>query len=143
MFAFTSKQPKLADPRIGKKYFTLDQARSSLTLIRRIVADIQSVQAERLACHNQIADPPGPSFIATRQRLQKQFDTATRRLESLMEELGKVGVELRDPVRGMLDFPAIHDGREVLFCWKADEQTVQFWHEVGAGFASRKPLAAI
>lgn len=143
MFAFASRHQKTVEPSTGKRYFTVDQARRSLTLIRRIVADIQTTQAQRVACHTRMQDPEGPFHAADRKRLGKEFDDATRRLESLMEELGKVGVELRDPVRGMLDFPAIHDGREVLLCWKADEETVSFWHEVGAGFAGRKSVSTI
>ena len=143
MFAFTSKQRRPVQQAVGKRYFTVDQARRSLTLIRKIVADIQDVQKLRLECHAQINDVILRSAPRNRTLLQKQFDAGTQRLENLMEELEQVGVQLRDPSRGMLDFPALHEGREVLLCWKADEPTISYWHEVGSGYAGRKPVSAI
>lgn len=143
MFAFTSRQRRPLEHVSGKRYFTVDQARRALTLIKRIIADVQAAQARRLACHAQLNDALARFSAHSRSRLQKDFDSATHRLETLMEELQQVGVELRDPARGMLDFPALHEGREVLLCWKADEDTVNFWHEVGAGFAGRKPVSTI
>jgi hypothetical protein len=38
----------------------------------------------------------------------------------------------------MVDFPAIIDGKDVLLCWKSDEEDITFYHEVEAGFAGRK-----
>ena len=34
------------------------------------------------------------------------------------------------------------DGRPVLLCWRLGEPEVQFWHEVDAGYAGRRPLVA-
>jgi hypothetical protein len=47
---------------------------------------------------------------------------------------------LRDPRRGLVDFPSIRDGVEVYLCWQLDEQRVEWWHEPEAGFAGRQPL---
>ena len=52
-----------------------------------------------------------------------------------------IGVDLKDPSRALLDFPALHEGREILLCWKADEETITHWHETAAGIAGRKSVA--
>ena len=124
----------------GKKYFTLEEATRALPLVKRIAADIQMTQAQRLRIHAELS--VGLSDLAPRRQatLQSDFDRATDRLESLIEELTQIGVDLKDPSRALLDFPCLHEGREVLLCWKADEETITHWHEVDGGFAGRKPV---
>jgi hypothetical protein len=43
---------------------------------------------------------------------------------------------------GLVDFPALWDGRLVYLCWKLGEPEVLYWHEIDAGFAGRQPLTA-
>ncbi len=52
--------------------------------------------------------------------------------------LGGCVIEMMD--RGLVDFPHIKDGREVLLCWQLDEERVAYWHELEAGFAGRQPI---
>jgi hypothetical protein len=61
-------------------------------------------------------------------------------LRAALVELQEVAVVLRDLERGLVDFPAIRDGREVYLCWEEGEDEVAFWHEPEAGFAGRRPL---
>ena len=124
----------------GKKYFTLDEARRALPLVKRIAADIQATQALRLKIHAELSAGLPELSLASQELLQGDFDRATERLENLIEELAKIGVELKDPSRALLDFPAMFEGREVLLCWKADEESITHWHELESGFAGRKPV---
>ena len=34
----------------------------------------------------------------------------------------------------------IIDGKEVLLCWRNDEERIKFYHDADAGYAGRKPL---
>jgi len=62
-------------------------------------------------------------------------------LGKLTTELHELGVQLKDYTRGLIDFPAMRDGRVVLLCWQLDEgEEIEWWHEVEDGFAGRKPL---
>jgi len=47
---------------------------------------------------------------------------------------------VKDLTIGLIDFVALHDGREVYLCWQYGEESIQFWHEIEAGFAGRQPL---
>jgi hypothetical protein len=51
-----------------------------------------------------------------------------------------MGIEVKDLVSGLIDFPALKDDRVIYLCWKYNEGSVQFWHEVEAGFAGRQPI---
>jgi hypothetical protein len=57
-----------------------------------------------------------------------------------VERLDELGVTVKDLDLGLLDFPALHDGREVELCWHVGEDAVVFWHEIGEGYAGRKPI---
>ncbi len=51
-----------------------------------------------------------------------------------------LGVVVRDPGLGLLDFPAERDGETIYLCWQHPEPAVAFWHPVHDGFAGRRPL---
>lgn len=70
---------------------------------------------------------------ADRRSAQGDFDRIGRELES-------VGVTVKDPTIGLIDFPGEIDGRRVLLCWKQGEERVAFWHDLNAGIAGRRPI---
>jgi hypothetical protein len=61
-------------------------------------------------------------------------------LRDALHELQAVEVVLRDLERGLVDFPAIRDGREVYLCWEEGEDEIGWWHDPEAGHAGRQPL---
>ena len=42
-----------------------------------------------------------------------------------VDRLGALGVPVKDLDLGLLDFPALRDGEEVLLCWHVGEETVR------------------
>ena len=58
----------------------------------------------------------------------------------LLGEIQDRGIVVRDIDRGLIDFPAILDGREVYLCWELDEDGIGFWHDLESGFGGRQPL---
>lgn len=71
-----------------------------------------------------------------RSRVQK----STESLRQPLEEFENRGIIIRDLQRGLIDFPALRDGREVYLCWLYGEERIDFWHELDTGFAGRQPL---
>jgi hypothetical protein len=61
-------------------------------------------------------------------------------VKEALAELEEKGIVLRDPDRGLIDFPALHAGREVLLCWQLGEEALEWWHLPEEGFAGRRPL---
>jgi hypothetical protein len=65
-----------------------------------------------------------------------------RPLREAMEELMADGIVLRDPDRGLIDFPAVSPtGRQYWLCWVVGEPEIGWWHWAHEGFAGRKPLS--
>ena len=61
-------------------------------------------------------------------------------LRGALLELHEMDVVLRDLERGLLDFPALRDGREVYLCLEDGEDEIGYWHDVEAGYGGRQPL---
>lgn len=61
-------------------------------------------------------------------------------LQAAAGELDAMEVIIRDLDRGLVDFPALREGREVYLCWEEGEDEITHWHEVDAGFSGRQDL---
>jgi hypothetical protein len=57
-----------------------------------------------------------------------------------LEEFEERDIVVRDLDRGLVDFPAMRDGREVYLCWVEGEDEIGFWHDLDAGYGGRQPL---
>jgi hypothetical protein len=61
-------------------------------------------------------------------------------LQAAANELDAMEVIVRDLERGLVDFPAIREGREIYLCWEEGEDELSQWHEIDAGFSGRQDL---
>ncbi len=60
--------------------------------------------------------------------------------QRVLREFARRELQIKDLERGLIDFPAIVDGREVFLCWAEGEEDVEFWHELDGGYAGRSRL---
>jgi hypothetical protein len=130
-----------------KKYFTPEQANAALPLVQAIVKDVAAVAQELRERHERIAKlvdadkrPLGDAYREELQPIQEEFERKKEQIVEYARELENLGVELKDPHTGLVDFPAWMDGHEVYLCWRLGEDKVAFWHELATGFAGRKEL---
>ena len=70
----------------------------------------------------------------------RQVGIAFLEVRRLLEAIERSGLVLRDIDRGLVDFPALIDGREVYLCWEVGEDDVGYWHDMDAGYGGREPL---
>ena len=70
----------------------------------------------------------------------KEYWDALGTLRRDVERVIELGVILRDPETGLVDFPARREGRDVFLCWRLGEERVMFWHSPDTGFGGRQPL---
>ena len=133
-----------------RKYFTVEEANRTLPLVSAIVRDIVDLyndvheRRERLA---RVRHRPGSSqsdestpYNEELEQIEREFDKDIARLKSFTDELLRLGVELKDPVSGLIDYYSKMDGRDVYLCWKLGEEEVAYWHELDAGFSGRQSL---
>ena len=67
-------------------------------------------------------------------------DGMSLRNEHDRDAVQDLGLLVKDLDAGLVDFPSVRDGEEVLLCWRLGEDEVAFWHGYDDGFAGRRPL---
>jgi hypothetical protein len=141
----SSKQPQGYKP---KRTFTVEQANAMLPLVRAITSDLADLSREvierrerlsRISGGKQRERDPYSEEVA---QIEEELEKDRHRLQGYVEELRELGVEPKNGPDGLIDFPAMLDGRLVYLCWKLGEAEVLHWHELEAGFAGRQSLAA-
>lgn len=132
---------------IDVPHFTLQDATALLPWLTAQLDEIAVVSAELARANAQAeagrahARSNGGKPRRDSARLgRSESDRLTRRVGELLQEVNARGIILRDPQRGLVDFPSLREGREVYLCWLKGEEAIRFWHEVDAGFGGRQAL---
>jgi hypothetical protein len=122
------------------RQFTLQEANQALDVIRPLMDEIQKIRQEILARRPEIwpmvERSAGNGGSQAASKLVKEFE----RLDALVHQVQATGALFKDINLGLLDFPALRDGREVYLCWKYGEGDIAFWHEIEAGYAGRQSI---
>ncbi len=122
------------------KYFTLTEASVALEIIKPMMDEIQKIRVEILEQHPETWDAiqrsAGNGGNPTLSKLVKTFD----RLDDLLHRILATGAQVKDINSGLLDFLALRNGQPVYLCWKYGEEKIEYWHELDAGFAGRRPI---
>lgn len=115
------------------KYFTPAEARNTLPLVKKIVKDILSTGREMRLIAEEVNGE-----VENNPQIKK----LAGEIEGFMSELEEIGCYFKDWnfSIGLVDFPALIDGKEVFLCWKSDEEEIQYYHSIESGFTGRKPI---
>ncbi|MBT5705052.1 DUF2203 domain-containing protein [bacterium] len=62
------------------------------------------------------------------------------RFQAILGEFQTHEIQLKDLDRGLVDFPHLRAGDEVFLCWESGEEDIDYWHDLGTGFAGRELL---
>ncbi|HEY7199499.1 MAG TPA: DUF2203 domain-containing protein [Candidatus Dormibacteraeota bacterium] len=133
---------------MATRTYHLHEANQVLPQVRRLVGQIVelSAQLDELTDQVRIAEYRMRRDGATSsdQDRYEESTTALRRAEddlvSAVEGLQAMGVLLKEPRTGLVDFLSYRDGELVELCWQLGEDRVAHWHRIGEGFQGRKPL---
>lgn len=132
-----------------KRVFTLEEANAALPLVRAITRDLVERSQEIIERRQRLELLRGSRDLATDDpyseelaQIEADLEKDSEQLQEYVNELHALGVELKNPVEGILDFPARMDDRYIYLCWKYGEPEVLHWHELETGFAGRQPLTA-
>ena len=132
------------------KRFSLEQANAMLPLVRSIATDIcqvfRSVIGRRADLRRIVRKGSLSSgrlyddeIAESRADLQEEYD----QIWKYREELESLGVILRQPEMGHIEFPTLLLGREAFFSWHLEDESIRYWRSADAPSSSRKPLPAV
>jgi hypothetical protein len=128
--------------------YTVEEANQELPRVRRIVKQIAELSAlvpeledqARIAEYESKRNGAGSDRRDRHQQAREAVSGAELELLKAVAALNGMGIQLKGPLEGLIDFPSYRDGELVELCWKLGEDKVEYWHRVGEGYAGRKKL---
>jgi hypothetical protein len=122
------------------KLFTIEEANALLPELQKLL--------EEVAVHRDAMREKAPHMKPILEasasngggRAGSEYGVEAYNLYLTVERIHKLGVLLKDPDMGLLDFPHEKNGRVVFLCWHPPEEQIGYWHEIEAGYQGRKPL---
>jgi hypothetical protein len=143
------------------RFYDLDDANATIPQLDGILSVLAEQRAELVRLRDEVlagggtgdAAPPVVSerpvgaeaaLIAdelrlTRLRMQGLID----QMAAGVARIDALGLTLRDIEHGLVDFPALVEGRQVWLCWQRGERAIGWWHSLDTGFSDRRPLAEL
>ena len=132
---------------MADRHFTVDEANGLLPSVRPLVEEMvehRRVLGEALEQREELGELTHGNGGGFHPRVPGEIDavveTAAEGIRSAVEELTDLGVQVKDLDTGLIDFPALRQGEEVLLCWQLGEDEIGFWHTLEGGFAGRRSL---
>jgi len=137
------------------RFYDIDEANEALPEVERILLDLRDQRAELIRLRDALLQATGPDSAATTQgpaagsgsaaadmrlmrlRMQGLIDQMQAGVTRLVER----DVTLREIETGLIDFPALANGRLIWLCWRLGEAEIDWWHELNDGFTGRRRLA--
>ena len=124
---------------VHERHFTKEEANALLPQLTALLSQLREAKDELTDtdAHEALSEA-GPTNGGGDQG--RQVGIAFLEVRRLLETLEEAGLVLRDIDRGLIDFPALIDGREVYLCWELGEDEVGHWHDLEGGYGGREPL---
>ncbi|MEW6581264.1 MAG: DUF2203 domain-containing protein [Actinomycetota bacterium] len=122
-----------------ERRYTLMEATALLGPLTRLLRELREAR-------DVLADADRRAWIAEHAPGNGGGDVARAMAEASMtvargiRQVETWGIVVQDLDTGICDFPSERDGRTVFLCWQEGEPRIGHWHEIGAGFRSRRPL---
>jgi hypothetical protein len=137
---------------MARAHFTVGEVEALIPTLERIFVHVLQLRAGlralgakldragvRMTGEEPLETESGPPAVRQAKAVFRGLD------EALTDELERVrayGGEIKDVEQGLVDFPGLRSGEEILLCWKLGEKRVGYWHSVEGGYASRRPIDA-
>jgi len=122
-----------------RKHYTGTEATALLPQIRQWLERVERLRQTLHKCERRLnglmstGDDVGGDSVNLQVRTLAEINEVLTEFEQRL-------IQIKDLDRGLIDFPAIVGGKEVFLCWEKDEEQVEFWHDLDAGYAGREKL---
>jgi hypothetical protein len=130
---------------VAIRTFTPSEANTALAEVRPVAermvevrARLRELEAEQRDVVRIVAG--NGSGYAVGEARTPEFSRLAAELQECVAQLTAAGVLVKDSETGLVDFPAVREGEDVLLCWRVGEDAVEWWHGTEEGFAGRKPI---
>lgn len=122
------------------KHFTLQEALQEIPDLKLRFERIQHLLAE--LTNRQVEVERIQKLIKSNGHGSNHPDLGVQiaELQQHAASINGRGIEIKDILRGLVDFPHWRGEEEVYLCWLYGEETIAYWHRIEDGFGGRIPL---
>jgi hypothetical protein len=129
------------------RYYDIDAANARVEELRPILEQLRDDRDAVAEANNELRrlrETNGSSKHAEEAKAREdEIRDLVKRMEGSVAQIDAWNVTLRDISTGLIDFPALVNGRPVWLCWRLGEGPIEWWHEHDRGFDDRKPLVEL
>ena len=140
------------------RFYDLDAANARLPELRVILGALREQRADLIRLRDQVlerqeaveagagrategsGDPDEAASDDELRLIRLRMQGVIDQMQAGVARIDALGITLREIETGLIDFPALVNGRQVCLCWRLGEDDVEWWHEITSGFSGRKPL---
>ena len=127
------------------RFYGIDEANQRLAELRPLLEELRDDRATIADAQAELQRARGGNGSSEHAHELLQQETrireTVRRMQRTVAQLDGWDVSLRDIPSGLIDFPALANGRPIWLCWRLGEADIGWWHEIDVGFDERRPLA--
>lgn len=124
---------------VYRKHYTREEARALLPRIREWMNQLQQLHRQLMKLDERIGEIMKGGNDAGGEIINTAVKTATA-TRKILWEFARRQIQIKDVDRGLIDFPSLRADQEVFLCWEMDEEDIEFWHELDAGYAGRERI---
>ncbi len=124
---------------VFKKHYTRDEARALLPKVREWLNRLCALRRKMVQDEKAISELLAAGNDAGGDVVNRSL-RALAEFKVVLMEFQERQIQVKDLDRGLIDFPAIISGKEVFLCWEQEEEDIEFWHDLEAGYAGREKL---
>jgi hypothetical protein len=129
------------------RYYRLDEANDRLADLRPMLQKLREDRNAIAELQRQIRDIRSNNGSADHAAeiagLEQEMREIVGRMKESVDLVDEWGVALRDIGTGLIDFPALANGRPIWLCWRLGEGDIGWWHEADTGFDDRRRLTEL
>lgn len=131
------------------RFYGIPEADALLPDVERILIALRDQRGELIELRDRAialggasdeADDPGSKDERALKLIRLRMQGLVDQMQAGVARLVELDVTLRDIQSGLIDFPALADGRPIWLCWRLGEEAVRHWHGHDEGFANRRPI---
>ncbi len=126
-------------PNQFEKHYTREEARSLLPRVRTWLERLVELRGQLGPLEKRLDGLRSAGADVGGDPVNKWI-RALAAIRQILVEFHEREIQIKDLDRGLIDFPAIIDGKEVFLCWEQGEDDIEFWHDLDAGYAGRERL---
>jgi len=134
------------------RFYSIDDASAALPEVERILLALRDQRTELIRLRDRIAAAStaggggtegggrvdSPAEVAEVGRIRLAMQGLIDQMQAGVARIDELDVVLRDIGTGLIDFPALVNGRQIWLCWRLGDGEVAWWHELTTGVAGRQ-----